>query len=92
MSEKAGYIAVRIAQSSSGLFTATSNDLPGVFVAHRDIDKIADDMPAIIQRWFKHHRGLDVTVLSGPLQKFDDSFGMLANCVPAEIAAQALGR
>jgi len=85
-------ISVRIEESQTGLFTATSEALPGVYVAHRDLQKILDDMPEVITRWFKNHRQQDVMVFRGPVQRRDHSLAMGAITVPAEIAAIALGR
>lgn len=85
-------ISVRIEESRTGLFTATSDALPGVYVAHRDLQKIVDDLPEVITRWFKLHRKQDVTVFKGPLLRRDHSFAVSAIPVPAEIAAQAIGR
>ena len=89
---ESGIIAVLIERSSSGLYTATSSDLDGVYVANRDLEKIIADIPAVITNWFKTRRKMDVKVLQGPVEHIDGAMGMLASAVPVEIAARALAR
>lgn len=92
MSETLDIITVDVARSDTGLFTATSADLEGVFVAHRDLQAIVRDMPNIVQRWFKKRRNQDVTVFNGPITPLDGGVRIPAIPVPAEIAAKALAR
>lgn len=92
MTESYGIIAIQIEQSETGLFTATSGALEGVYVAHRDFRKIVEDLPLVVQRWFKVHRNQDVTVFTAPLNKAGEGTAIAAIPVPAEIAAQALAR
>jgi hypothetical protein len=87
-----GIIAVQIRRSRTGLFTATSETLEGVYVAHRDLTKIVADLPNIIRHWFKTHRKEDVVVFTAPAEQSDDMTSVLAKTVPAEIAAQAIAR
>ena len=83
-------IVFKVRRDSDGLFTATSPQLSGVFVAHRELKKIVDDMPSIIQLWFKRHKNASVEVLTRAVSHTDDESVYLAGTVPAEIAAQAL--
>ncbi len=92
MADKFGIISIAVRRSETGLLTATSDELDGIYVAHRDINKIVEDMPRIIQRWFKIHRQIDVRVFVSSVEKLDDSFTIPTISVPVEIAAQALAR
>lgn len=92
MSNPHGIITIEVTRSESGLFTATSADLEGVFVAHRDLQAIVRDMPNIVQRWFKKRRNEDVTVFNGPVSAHDGGVRIPAIPVPAEIAAKVLSR
>jgi hypothetical protein len=92
MSEAHGIITIEVKRGESGLFTATSDDLDGVFIAHRDLNAVIADMPNIVQRWFKKRRNQDVTVFNGPVTKLDGGVMIPAIPVPAEIAAKAMAR
>jgi len=92
MSDTHGIITINVARSDTGLYTATSEELEGVFVAHRDLHAIVRDMPNIIQRWFKKRRNEDVTVFNGPLVPADGGVRIPAIPVPSQIAAKALER
>ena len=78
MPETPEIIAVRIHQSTTGLYTATSDALEGVYVAHRDLQRIVQDLPNVIRQWFKSRRGEDVTVFAGPVERLDGSLAMPA--------------
>jgi len=92
MAEKFEFITIAVRRSESGLLTATSEALDGVYVAHREIAKIVEDLPRIIQRWFKIHRDIDVKVFTSSVEKLDDSFTIPTISIPVEIAATALAR
>ena len=92
MPENFEIISIAVRQSESGLLTATSDVLDGIYVVHRDISKIVEDLPRVIQRWFKIHRKIDVKVFTSSIEKLDDSFTIPTISVPVEIAAQALAR
>lgn len=92
MTEDHGIIVVTIARHDDGLYEATSPDLAGVCVVHRDVQKILEDIPNIIRLWFKRHRQMAIEVFQGPVQQIDDSYTIPAMTVPAEIAARALAR
>jgi hypothetical protein len=83
-------IVFKVHRKTDGLYTAMSPQLAGVFVAHRDLDKIVEDMPNIIQLWFKRHRNLAVEVLTSRPSRVDDTISYLVGTIPAEIAAKAL--
>jgi hypothetical protein len=90
--ENRDIISIIIRQSETGLYTATSDALEGVFIAHRDLAKIVEDVPNVVQRWFKLHRNEDVTVFQGPLQHLDGLLAVPTIPVLAEIAAKAMAR
>jgi 2-keto-3-deoxy-galactonokinase len=92
MSNTHEIITIDVERSATGLFTATSADLDGVFVAHRDLQAIVRDIPNIVQRWFKKRRNQDVTVFNGPITARDGGVRIPTIPVPAEIAAKAVSR
>jgi len=92
MNDKCEIIVVEIKQDPDGLYAATSPQLAGVCVMHRDVGRIVNDIPNIIRLWFKSNRGIDIQVFSGPEQHFDDTLAIPHIPVPVEIAAQAIGR
>jgi len=49
-------IIFHVHRESNGLYIAISPQLTGVFVSHRNLDSIVEDMPNIIRRWFRRHR------------------------------------
>mgnify|MGYP001454608568 CR=1 FL=1 len=85
-------IVFRVHREPNGLYTATSPQLAGIFVAHRDLDEIVDDMPNLVQLWFRRHRHIEVEVLTGRATQVDDTTSYLVGTVPAEIADRALRR
>jgi hypothetical protein len=92
MKDEHDIIVVTVTRHEDGLFTAQSADLAGVYMAHREIEKILEDIPNVIRLWFRRHRHMEVEVFQGPLQKTDDSIAIPALPIPAEIAARALAR
>ena len=62
MSDAIRIVRVQIEESPSGLLVATSRDLPGMVVAHREFQRIVDDLPAVIKLIFKRRHGLDMEV------------------------------
>jgi hypothetical protein len=85
-------VVFEVRRDADGLYTATSPDLTGVCVAHRDFDKIVNDMPDITRLWFKRNKGIDISVYQGPTETSDNTVKIPVIPVPAEIAAQALAR
>lgn len=55
-------VVVDVHRSASGMFCATSIDFDGVYMAHRDLKKLIEDLPDVVKQWFKLHRQQDVTV------------------------------
>jgi hypothetical protein len=74
------------------LYTATSPQLAGVCVVHRDRDRIIEDMPNIVRLWYRRNRGLEVEPFSGTLRDIDGMSAVPMFTLPAAIAAQALAR
>lgn len=83
-------IVFKVHRERDGLYTATSSQLEGVFVAHRNLDKIVEDIPNIIQLWFRRHRNVAVEVLWGRTSTVDDTTAYLVGTIPVEVAAKAL--
>ena len=92
MQDQHGIVVLKVILDKDGLYTATSPQLAGVCVSHRDLGAIFEDVPNIMRLWFKRNRGIDIEVFQGPVIQDDHSHTVLMNTVPAEIAAQALGR
>jgi hypothetical protein len=92
MNQDVEIITVVVRRSDTGLFTATSDALEGVYMAHSDCDAIVADLPAVVARWFKNNHGTDVEVfLKKPVQN-DGEYFIPTISVPAEVAARSLGR
>lgn len=62
MGEVIRIVRVTISQTESGLLTASSKQLPGLVMAHRDIKTIRADLPAAIKMILKRREGLDFDV------------------------------
>lgn len=93
--ELAEIINVAIAESESGLLTATSHDLPSLYVAGREMDALLEEIPSVIKALIKAQFGRDVDVYrakSDPLTDDDEPLGRPWPWVtiPVEIAAKAL--
>lgn len=86
------FIRINVRRHADGLFMATSPDLAGVYVAHRDLTRILDDMPEIIKLWYRKTEKREVEVFQQPIKQMDDDFSIQAISVPAEVAAAALRR
>jgi hypothetical protein len=93
MNSKVEIITVEVTRSHTGLYTATSDALDGVYMAHADKEQIIADLPAVVRRWFKNNRNVDVDVFTrSPVAGHDDGFYIPAIPVPVEVAAQSLRR
>jgi hypothetical protein len=95
MNQNVQIITVNVRRSRTGLYTATSDALDGVYMAHRDPEAIVADLPAVVVRWFKVNQGIDVKVFMPPhdaAQDDVDGFSIPAIPVPVEVAARSLGR
>lgn len=92
MSAGCEVIVFKIRREADGSYTATSPQMSGVLVSHRDPKKIVEDMPNIVQLWFKRHKNVAVEILTGRASHDDDTTSYLVGTVPVEIAAQALAR
>lgn len=90
MIDKSGIVVLDIRRETSGLFIATSSQLDGVYLAHRNLDAILDDVPQVVKLWFKSNKNADVEVFCGPLTQYDGSAAVPMIPIPAEIAASAL--
>jgi hypothetical protein len=82
-----GVVRIRVQKSRRGLFMATSPDISGLYVAHRDLNAIFADMPNVIRAWFKRTRGMDVRVFQEQIEHDHGAFNITALTMPAHIAA-----
>ncbi|MBR0874476.1 hypothetical protein JQ633_29255 [Bradyrhizobium tropiciagri] len=87
-----GIVVLQVIEDNDGLYTATSRQLAGVCVSHRDLNKILSDVPNIMRLWFKRNKGMDIEVFQGPVTQHDHTRTIPMIPVPAEIAARALAR
>jgi hypothetical protein len=81
-----GTIRVFVLRNRRGLFVATSPDIVGLNVTHRDVNAILADMPNIIRVWLKRTRGLDVRVFQETVEDSTESFNITALTMPAAVA------
>ena len=65
MTENANIIAVSICPHGGGWWIATSDHLPGLFVAHPNKERVRADVPNTIKALFKAQYGIDVHVIQG---------------------------
>jgi predicted RNase H-like HicB family nuclease len=56
-------INVRIGRNPDGWYVATSDDLPGLYVAHSDIDEVIADIPDTIKALYEADQGMSVNVM-----------------------------
>jgi hypothetical protein len=73
-----------------GLFTATSQQLSGVCVVHRDRAKIIEDMADIIRLWYRRNRGIEVESFWGTSRDTGGRYSVPVFTIPADIAAREL--
>ncbi len=85
-------IVFNVSHDVDGLYTATSPHLAGVCVVHRDRAKIIEDMPNVVRLWYRRNRGIDVETFWGTARDMDGHDAVPMFTIPAEIAAQQLGR
>lgn len=67
MNSSCDVVVFKVRRDDDGLYIATSPQLSGVFVAHRDLDQIIEDMPNVIRLWFKRQKNNAVEVYQGKL-------------------------
>lgn len=92
MNKDVQIITIDVRRSQSGLYTATSDALEGVYMAHADKDALVADLPAVVTRWFKNNHNVAVDVFMRPPVDNEGGFYVPTIPVPAEIAARSLGR
>ncbi len=85
-------VVIKIRHDEKGLYTATSPDLAGVCIVHRDKDRIIEDIPNIVRLWYRRNRGIEVESFWGATRDLDGTSAIPMFTVRAEIAAQALCR
>ena len=82
-------IRIAMRRNRDGWFVATSEDLPGLFVAHPDVGQVVADVPVTIKALFKAQHDQDVEVIeaSYPSERGDTLPWVT---IPAELAAKEL--
>ena len=85
-----GVIRVRIDRHRKGLYMASSPDIPGLHVAHRDLNAILADLPNVVRLWFKNTHKLDVRVFQEAVQHGHDGFDVTALTMTAHVADACL--
>ncbi len=90
--QELNFIRVMLERSNTGLYIATSPDLAGVCVTHRDIRAIHDDFPNVVKLWFKSTHDIDVEVYNKSLPQDEDQMSWQSIVLPAEVAAAHLNR
>lgn len=85
--DEIGIVRVRIERNRKGLYMATSPDITGLHVAHRDLNAILADLPNVIRLWFRRAHNVEVRVFQEAVQHADDGFDVTALTMPAHVAA-----
>ena len=58
-------INVDIGRNADGWYVATSDDMPGLYVAHPDVQTVIDDIPATIEALHLADHGARVRAIKG---------------------------
>ena len=82
-------INVVVSRNRDGWFVARSEELPGLFVAHPEIDAVMADIPNVIQALYKADFDQDVEVIAGSFRAGEPA-GLPWVTIPAHIASGAL--
>jgi hypothetical protein len=88
--QKPSIIRVSIKARDDGWLTATSPDLPGLFLAHQELKVILAEAPSAIEILFKAQNNVDVTVIAAhyPAQDEDNTMPWVA--FPTPLAGKEL--
>lgn len=79
-------IRIRIDRHQRGLFMATSPDISGLYLAHRDLNAILADIPNIVRLWFRRRYNLDVRVFQEAIPHEAHTIDVTALAMRPEIA------
>jgi len=82
-------INVVIGRNRDGWFVARSDALPGLYIAHEDIEAVARDVPAAIAALYQADRGQEVKVIAGSYRNGAAVAGIPWVTIPAYIADAA---
>jgi predicted RNase H-like HicB family nuclease len=83
-------IGVQIEEGREGLFYATSQDLPGLFVGAPTLDELYDEIPQVIKMLLEHALGETVAVLPASQSGEHEHAPHLWAAVRPHMAAAAL--
>lgn len=79
-------INVVIGRNRDGWYVARSDALPGLFIAHEEIDAVVADVPAAIAALYQADYGMEVKVIAGAYRGEASLAGMPWITIPAHIA------
>ena len=79
-------INVVIGRNRDGWYVARSEELPGLYLAHEDIEAIVSDVPAAIAALYQADFGQEVKVIAGAYRGGAAAAGMPWITLPAHIA------
>lgn len=83
-------ISVQIEEGREGLFYATSQDLPGLFVGAPTLDELHDEIPQVIKVLLEHELGGTVEVLPASRRGEHEQAPRMWAAIPPHVAAAAL--
>ena len=63
MLDYAEMVSVKIKKGHDGFFVATSKEMPGLVLAHKDIQFVLQDIPLAIIALYKANYGIDAEVI-----------------------------
>jgi hypothetical protein len=55
-------VRIDIHETESGILCATSSNIPGMVIMHRDMRRIRADLPVVIQKLLKRREGIEYEV------------------------------
>ena len=84
-------IRIVMRRNRDGWFVATSEDLPGLFVAHPDIAEVVADVPVTIKSLYEAQHGVEVQVVEASYpSESGDTLPWIT--IPAALAAKELAQ
>ncbi len=83
-------INVVVGRNRDGWYVARSEELPGLYLAHEEIEAIISDVPAAIAALYLADYGQEVKVIAGAYRSGASAAGMPWITIPAHMAKDAL--
>lgn len=75
--EMAEIVRIQLEKDESGLIFATSGDLPGLFLAHRDLSAMKTDIPNVIRLLYQRRYNVSVEIVEANAQSEPDAPNLL---------------